>query len=1186
MALTTNQQLMAKLYLASFNRAPEKSGLDYWTGQLSSGTPFSKVISTIFSLDIVKAIYPDSLPDNAFLTQIYINIFNKVPDTAGINYWIGKLALGAQRSALVLDMINAGVGTPDGTPGKEFILNRLAASEYAINVQAAQNVSINTNTLKIIMSFVNEDPNSINIANSAINGINTGGLDAPTNPLAVPVAAATGLLNLAQKTAGVAVTVDLKGTNAAIGNTVLILVNDDLFPVSVTKILVAADITAQKVIVTIPSTAGWGADGLKNLSVRLADVPTGHIGPVGGTLALTLDATAPTAFTLPLSLAGAVPAVTTISGLQKTAGVSVLIDLTGTNALAGDTVQLLLNGAPFSPVATKVLTANDILAKSATLTVPGTTSWGVDGSKALSVKITDVAGNVGPIGGNLTVTLDTALPILSSSTPADNAINIAIGSSIVLNFNEAIIAGVGNIVISDGGSDVRTIAIGDTTQVTIVGNSVTIKPMVTLLNGVAYNIQMAAGVLHDVAGNNYAGIASPTILNFTIAPVPAVTVSAAISLLASNPAALYSVNDTAAALAADAATNGGSGTAVTGHNVSFTDTPTITQITAVDLATTGTLAFTGVSGTAALLAANTTSYVIAGKNIVVTDAATISQLTIIDNANGTGTLTYAAGVSDAAAALVTNNGGYIKAATNVTVIDSPTVAQLTTIDAVNTTGSLTYTASVIDTAANLAADALQNSGAGKYVTGHNVVFINAASITQLAAVDAATTGSLTYASGVSDTASNLALDAATNGGVGTYTNSHDIIVTNAASVTQLTVIRATTTGTVVYASGVGDTAANLVADAQTNGGAGTYVANHNVSFTNAVTLAQLAIVDAATTGTLTYSSITDTVAALIANTAGYVNAGKNVIITDTATIGQLTGIDAANTTGSVAYTSITGTASQLYHGGIADAYIVSGTNVTVTDAIAVSQLVAIDIANGSGTLTYAVGITDSYAGYSATTQIIGLINAATANTVIFTNSGAETSLNVSGITRGVLINGGSGAETIVGGSGADTIIGGAGADTLTGGGGADQFKYTTAGSGADTITDFTLGTDIIRYTAALANGSSSNATAVATQFQSSAAAITANITIYNHTVALADTTAATVAAASIANGALGFITGTETAGDKLLIVVHSATTTAIYEFASAAQDDVISVGELTLLATLTGVVTGLTTANGADFLTI
>uniref|UniRef100_UPI0040487322 M10 family metallopeptidase C-terminal domain-containing protein n=1 Tax=Flavobacterium sp. TaxID=239 RepID=UPI0040487322 len=63
-------------------------------------------------------------------------------------------------------------------------------------------------------------------------------------------------------------------------------------------------------------------------------------------------------------------------------------------------------------------------------------------------------------------------------------------------------------------------------------------------------------------------------------------------------------------------------------------------------------------------------------------------------------------------------------------------------------------------------------------------------------------------------------------------------------------------------------------------------------------------------------------------------------------------------------------------------------------------------------------------------------------------------------------NGGAGDDTIYGEIGDDTIDGGAGNDTLNGGGGIDTFVIRSGDGGssisdADTITDFTDGTDII-----------------------------------------------------------------------------------------------------------------------------
>jgi Ca2+-binding RTX toxin-like protein len=76
-----------------------------------------------------------------------------------------------------------------------------------------------------------------------------------------------------------------------------------------------------------------------------------------------------------------------------------------------------------------------------------------------------------------------------------------------------------------------------------------------------------------------------------------------------------------------------------------------------------------------------------------------------------------------------------------------------------------------------------------------------------------------------------------------------------------------------------------------------------------------------------------------------------------------------------------------------------------------------------------------------------------------------------------VLTGGAGADTLIGGAGNDTLIGGAGADVLTGGADADTFVFNAIGdsspTGADTITDFVHGTDVIDLSAIDANTSSS-----------------------------------------------------------------------------------------------------------------
>jgi uncharacterized delta-60 repeat protein len=123
--------------------------------------------------------------------------------------------------------------------------------------------------------------------------------------------------------------------------------------------------------------------------------------------------------------------------------------------------------------------------------------------------------------GSLDTISDITPPTVLTVTPVDGATGVAVGSNIELSFSEAVQAGEGNIVISNG-SDIRTFSVTDS-QVTISGNTVTINPANDLQAGSAYNVQLLPGVLKDIAGNSYAGISDATTLNFGTNTAPTLT---------------------------------------------------------------------------------------------------------------------------------------------------------------------------------------------------------------------------------------------------------------------------------------------------------------------------------------------------------------------------------------------------------------------------------------------------------------------------------------------------------------------------------------------------------------------------------------------------------------------------------------------------------------------------------------
>ncbi|MGD1702130.1 DUF4347 domain-containing protein [Dapis sp. BLCC M229] len=111
---------------------------------------------------------------------------------------------------------------------------------------------------------------------------------------------------------------------------------------------------------------------------------------------------------------------------------------------------------------------------------------------------------------------DTTPPTIATLTPADNTTDIAIGADLVINFDENIQAGTGNIVIKTASNDsiVETIDV-TSNLVNISNDTVTINPTADLAEATEYYVEIDAGAIQDTAGNDFAGISDNSTWNFT-----------------------------------------------------------------------------------------------------------------------------------------------------------------------------------------------------------------------------------------------------------------------------------------------------------------------------------------------------------------------------------------------------------------------------------------------------------------------------------------------------------------------------------------------------------------------------------------------------------------------------------------------------------------------------------------------
>jgi Ca2+-binding RTX toxin-like protein len=150
---------LIQIYVAAFKRAPELGGYNYWsTAEHTSG--LEAVARTIFSLDIVKTIYPVQMTNAAFVTAIYNNVFNKQPDTEGLQYWSNQLAA-KSRGELVINMTSAAINVADGVDGKDYFQNRVDWAIYAAAKQSIQNFESPVSTLLSATATVDADPQTV-----------------------------------------------------------------------------------------------------------------------------------------------------------------------------------------------------------------------------------------------------------------------------------------------------------------------------------------------------------------------------------------------------------------------------------------------------------------------------------------------------------------------------------------------------------------------------------------------------------------------------------------------------------------------------------------------------------------------------------------------------------------------------------------------------------------------------------------------------------------------------------------------------------------------------------------------------------------------------------------------------------------------------------------------------------------
>jgi hypothetical protein len=141
---------VTKLYIATFKRAPDSRGLNYWVKD--SNLQLEGIASSFFDQDETKIQYPITSTNTNFINSIYQNLFNRTPDTDGFEYWLKQIDEGKiEKSLFILAVVNGALDDDNSILKNKTTVGLVFASSGGESVESA----------KDIMEGIDADPSTV-----------------------------------------------------------------------------------------------------------------------------------------------------------------------------------------------------------------------------------------------------------------------------------------------------------------------------------------------------------------------------------------------------------------------------------------------------------------------------------------------------------------------------------------------------------------------------------------------------------------------------------------------------------------------------------------------------------------------------------------------------------------------------------------------------------------------------------------------------------------------------------------------------------------------------------------------------------------------------------------------------------------------------------------------------------------
>lgn len=170
--MATASELITQLYVGYYDRAPDPAGLNYWVGRFNVGMSLLEIAQSFSVQPESASLYGFlsaplvGLPDS-FLDSVYRNLFNRPIEPGGLAYWKGELANGKPVGRVIVDIISGAQGAD-----KTIVDNKVSVGLfYADHVSTPQSGGFRIGEARQVLDGVNATAASVNSAQSLVRSL-------------------------------------------------------------------------------------------------------------------------------------------------------------------------------------------------------------------------------------------------------------------------------------------------------------------------------------------------------------------------------------------------------------------------------------------------------------------------------------------------------------------------------------------------------------------------------------------------------------------------------------------------------------------------------------------------------------------------------------------------------------------------------------------------------------------------------------------------------------------------------------------------------------------------------------------------------------------------------------------------------------------------------------------------------